>query len=361
MSKQRLLAMGLVLLAIPITVMSVRGRPESPPAPVAEAPPQSESPSRALALLEPVTEAPLEGLVPSAPIVPAEAGAKARQEEGRIGVKGIEGLIGSRGVAYGSGGLGVRGGGIGQGATTVYGAKAERPDAAASAAYGDTYSLLGENDFQSVADSPLSTLSIDVDTASYANVRRYLHEGVQPPRDAVRIEELINYFDYDYAGPNDAAGTPFATHVEVTACPWATGHTLARIGIQGRELPDNATPPRNLVFLVDVSGSMSGADRLPLAQRGLLLLADQLGPKDRVSLVVYAGAAGVVLEPTPGNERATIREAIGRLRSGGSTAGAEGIRLAYALARNTSTTRASTASSSPPTGTSTWGSRTIRS
>lgn len=297
------------------------------------------------------------------PAPPAPAGkARAERTAAAEGAQ-VQGLLGARREEFGAGGLGVRGTGLGGGGVAeglgglgtkgrgsgasgygagggTWGARGQAahgagegvPVVAGAPMTGDQYDAIVENDFRAVADAPLSTLSIDVDTASYANVRRYLQEGRLPPRDAVRIEELLNYFTYDYAGP--AAGeAPFATHVEVTECPWQPGHRLARVAIQGREVPPAETPPRNLVFLVDVSGSMAGSDRLPLVQRGLTLLADQLGPRDRVSMVVYAGAAGVVLEPTPGDHRAAIRDAVGRLRAGGSTAGAQGIRLAYDLAR----------------------------
>jgi len=262
-------------------------------------------------------------------------------DPGNAGVTGdMNGLVGGGGGQVGeqagSGGLGMRG----EPAPVRAKVKAEhgrvgRKEARQSYGQGyegDGYAYVAENDFHRAADTPLSTFSVDVDTASYANVRRYLvDDAILPPSGAVRIEELVNYFDYDYAPPTD--GAPFATHVELTDCPWAAGHQLARVGIQGRMPTAASTPPRNLVFLVDVSGSMSGPDRLPLAQEGLKLLAGQLGPRDRVSMVVYAGAAGVVLEPTPGNRHAEIAGAVDRLRSGGSTAGAEGIQLAYALAR----------------------------
>ncbi len=195
----------------------------------------------------------------------------------------------------------------------------------------DQYAAIDEHRFVDVGDDPLSTFGIDVDTASYANVRRYLEAGQAPPRDAVRIEELINYFAYAYEPPEGDA--PFTTQAEVTEAPWAPGHRLVRIGIQGREVVGRAVPPRNLVFLVDVSGSMSGDDRLPLVKRGLQMLAGELGPADHVALVAYAGTAGVVLPPTRGDRTAEITDAIARLGAGGSTAGAAGIRGAYALAQ----------------------------
>ncbi len=195
----------------------------------------------------------------------------------------------------------------------------------------DQYAAIVENRFVGVADEPLSTFGVDVDTASYSNVRRYLEAGQAPPRDAVRIEELINYFPYDYARPED--GAAFTTHTEVTEAPWAEGHRLVRIGIQGKEVVGRAMPPRNLVFLVDVSGSMNAEDRLPLVKRGLQLLVRELGPADHVALVTYAGTAGVALAPTRGDQSARISEAIEALGAGGSTAGAAGIQGAYALAR----------------------------
>ena len=196
---------------------------------------------------------------------------------------------------------------------------------------GDEYLYIAENGFRAVADTPLSTLSVDVDTASYSNVRRYLTEGQLPPRDAVRIEEMLNYFPYGYAPPTD--GAPFAASAEVTAAPWSEGHRLVRLGLKGREISGRNTPARNLVFLVDVSGSMPGPDRLTLVKQGLAMLVKQLGARDHVAMVVYAGSAGTVLQPTPGDHSQAITEAIHRLEAGGSTAGGEGIRAAYALAR----------------------------
>lgn len=193
------------------------------------------------------------------------------------------------------------------------------------------YATIQESDFHVVADAPLSTFAADVDTASYANVRRFLQDGQAPPRDAVRIEELVNYFPYADARP--AGDAPFAVTAEVTAAPWADGHRLARIGIQARDLEARDPPPRNLVFLVDVSGSMAGPDRLPLVKRGLTMLVGQLGRADHVAIVVYAGAAGTALPPTRGDDHATIEAAIAGLGAGGSTAGAAGIRAAYELAR----------------------------
>ena len=193
------------------------------------------------------------------------------------------------------------------------------------------YDPIDDNPFIAPLDRPLSTFSTDVDTASYSNVRRFINEGQFPPPDAVRVEELVNYFEYDYVPP--AGDRPVSINWEVAECPWDEEHLLARIGLQTRPIAAERVPPRNLVFLLDVSGSMSSPDKLPLLQRGMQLLVQQLRPEDHVSIVVYAGAAGVVLPPTSGRDRTTIRDAIKALRSGGSTNGAGGIRLAYQLAR----------------------------
>jgi Ca-activated chloride channel homolog len=195
----------------------------------------------------------------------------------------------------------------------------------------EAYAHIQENDFVAVADDPRSTFSIDVDTASYSNVRRFLAEGRLPPAAAVRIEELVNYFDYDYAKPHGA--DPFSVQAEVASCPWQPSHRLVRVGLRGKEVAAKEVPPRNLVFLVDVSGSMSTPDRLPLLKQGLRMLAEQIRAQDRVSIVVYAGASGVVLEPT--SDRQAIKDALGRLEAGGSTNGGAGIELAYRTAAST--------------------------
>ena len=195
------------------------------------------------------------------------------------------------------------------------------------------YAPIDEVGFKRAADAPLSTFSIDVDRASYANTRRFLQSGRLPPQDAVRVEEFVNSFDYGLDGPGDRDRHPFAVSTEVTEAPWATRHHLVRIGIQGRRIETEDLPPANLVFLVDVSGSMQSPDKLPLLQRAFRLLVRELRPEDRVALVVYAGSSGVVLEPTSGREKGRIIEAIDALTAGGSTAGAEGLRLAYDLAR----------------------------
>ncbi|MFZ5718248.1 MAG: vWA domain-containing protein [Pseudomonadota bacterium] len=188
------------------------------------------------------------------------------------------------------------------------------------------------NPIRQTATDPVSTFSVDVDTAAYANVRRFLNEGVRPPSDAVRVEELVNYFDYGYAPPADRRN-PFATYVALAPSPWAAERQILHIGIQGFDLGRAEPPPLNLVFLIDTSGSMSSDDRLPLAKTSLNLLIDQLRPQDRVSMVAYSGSAGAVLGPTDGRQKLKMRCALGALHSGGSTAGGQGLALAYALAR----------------------------
>ncbi|WP_439638393.1 vWA domain-containing protein [Nevskia sp.] len=196
---------------------------------------------------------------------------------------------------------------------------------------GERYAELRANPVWVAAEQPVSTFSVDVDTGAYANVRRLLNAGQLPPRDAVRVEELINYFDYAYAPPKDRA-TPFALHTELGPTPWNPKTELLAIGIQGWKPAAASIRPSNLVFLVDVSGSMQSADKLPLVKASLKLLAGQLTARDRISLVVYAGRTEVVLEPTPGDQTATIVAALDRLEAGGSTDGASGIQLAYAMA-----------------------------
>lgn len=195
----------------------------------------------------------------------------------------------------------------------------------------EAYDPIAENRFVAAAQRPLSTFSIDVDRASYTNVRRFLREGRRPPQDAVRVEEMINYFAYDY--PEPRGGHPVSLSVASGDAPWQPLHRLVRIGLRSRAIEMEGLPPSNLVFLVDVSGSMAPPDRLPLARRALRLLVEQLRPEDRVALVVYAGAAGVVLPSTPGSEKETILDAIERLEAGGATAGGAGLRLAYEIAR----------------------------
>lgn len=198
----------------------------------------------------------------------------------------------------------------------------------------ESYAHIRENDFQRVATSPLSTFSIDVDRASYANVRRFVQSGERPPVDAVRIEEMINYFPYDWGRTESLFGEhPFAVTTEVWHAPWKPEHRLVRIGLRARAVETAHLPPSNLVFLLDVSGSMASLDKLPLLKKAFALLVEQLRPSDRVAIAVYAGAAGLALPSTPGNQRGEILAALEDLRAGGSTAGGEGIRLAYDVAR----------------------------
>ncbi|WP_018627502.1 vWA domain-containing protein [Niabella aurantiaca] len=187
-----------------------------------------------------------------------------------------------------------------------------------------------ENPFLKAEENPLSTFSIDVDGASYSNIRRLLNSEQLPPAGAVRIEEMINYFSYDY--PQPKGNDPFGIHTVYTSCPWNTGHQLVAIGLQGKKIPMDDLPPSNLVFLIDVSGSMESQDKLPLVQSSMKLLVDQLRVKDNIAIVVYAGSAGLVLPPTGGDDKTKIKDAIDGLRAGGSTAGGAGISLAYKVA-----------------------------
>ena len=195
---------------------------------------------------------------------------------------------------------------------------------------GEAYAHRDENRFTLPQEAPLSTFGADVDVAAYANVRRFLQRGQRPPADAVRTEELVNYFDYAYAKPTGPAPVAFSN--ELGPCPWNPAHRLLRIGVRARALDTDALPPSNLVFLLDVSGSMNQPDKLPLLKQSFRLLTEQLRDEDRVSIVVYAGAAGTVLEPTRGSARDSILQALDGLRAGGSTAGGAGILLAYRLA-----------------------------
>ena len=190
---------------------------------------------------------------------------------------------------------------------------------------------IGEHAFVDTQDEQVATFAIDVDRASYANVRRYLLDGVAPPPESVRIEEMLNYFTYSYPQPAD--DVPFSVTTEVAGCPWNTANRLVRVGIQGRNLDQWRMAPNNLVFLLDVSGSMGERNRLPLIQQAFRVLVKELRAEDRVAIVVYAGAAGLVLPSTSGADKSTIHAAIDRLSAGGSTAGGEGIELAYAVAQ----------------------------
>jgi Ca-activated chloride channel family protein len=259
----------------------------------------------------------------------------------------------SKPQASASGGLGLSGtgqggGGYGIGAGRIGGAHKQKmmapvrggviaPAPAVSPVERDvdmnteSYAHVVENPFLSVASQPLSTFSIDVDTASYSNSRRFLAGGSLPPKDAIRIEEWVNYFSYDYAKPT--GNTPFAVSTEVTSCPWNAAHKLVRIGIKGQEIREENVPPRNLVFLLDVSGSMMSADKLPLVKRGLAMMTESLRPQDSIAIVVYAGSSGLVLPATSGRERGKILRALESLEAGGSTNGGAGIQLAYSVAQ----------------------------
>ena len=195
----------------------------------------------------------------------------------------------------------------------------------------EEYDRIQENGFKSVADTPLSTFSIDVDPASYSNMRRFINKGELPPVDAIRTEELVNYFSYDY--PKPTGSDPVKITMEAGACPWNAVHRLVRIGLKAREIPTDNLPASNLVFLIDVSGSMWGANRLDLVKSSLKLLVNNLRDKDKVAIVTYAGSAGVKLEATLGSDKQKIREAIDELTAGGSTAGGAGILLAYKIAK----------------------------
>jgi Ca-activated chloride channel homolog len=196
---------------------------------------------------------------------------------------------------------------------------------------GERYAEITENPFLETSRAPLSTFSIDVDTASYANVRRFLKEGSLPPKDAVRIEELINYFEYDY--PQPIGDVPFSVNTEVASCPWNARHKIVQIGLQGKKISLDNVPPSNLVFLLDVSGSMNSPDKLPLLKDSMRVLVNQLKPQDRVAIVVYAGASGLVLPSTPASNRGEIVSVLNNLEAGGSTNGGQGIQLAYRVAQ----------------------------
>ncbi len=194
----------------------------------------------------------------------------------------------------------------------------------------EEYNRIYDNNFLAAKTNPLSTFSIDVDTASFSNMRRYIRAMHQmPPKDAIRIEELVNYFDYNYEGPKD--GKPFSVHTEISACPWNKKNKLIHIGLQGKKVATENIPPMNLVFLLDVSGSMSSYNKLPLLKKSFKLLLKQMRESDRIAIVVYAGAAGVVLPSTSNKEK--IMEALDNLQAGGSTAGGAGIKLAYKIAK----------------------------
>jgi Ca-activated chloride channel family protein len=196
----------------------------------------------------------------------------------------------------------------------------------------EAYTYITDNPFLTVAQNPLSTFSIDVDTASYSNMRRFLTQNTRPPVDSVRIEELINYFSYNYAPPSPTEDKPFAAHIESATCPWKPDHRLVRIGLKGKIVSQEKRPPSNLVFLIDVSGSMQDQNKLPLVQQSMRLLVEQLAENDRVAMVVYAGSSGLVLPSTTGDNKEVILQALDRLSAGGSTHGSAGIQQAYEVA-----------------------------
>lgn len=194
------------------------------------------------------------------------------------------------------------------------------------------YSTINENNYKNAVETPVSTFSIDVDAASYSNVRRFLSNGEKPPIDAVRIEEMINYFNYNYEQPKGEH--PFAIHHEIAECPWSNDNLLLHIGLQGKKIETENLPASNLVFLLDVSGSMNSQNKLPLLKKAFKLLVNQLRPEDKVAIVVYAGSSGLVLPSTNGTEKEEILNALNKLNAGGSTAGAAGLKLAYKTARD---------------------------
>jgi Ca-activated chloride channel family protein len=210
-------------------------------------------------------------------------------------------------------------------------APAATPEGDGSRAAGDRFEPIVENRFIAAGDEALSTFSVDVDTASYTKTRSLVRDFRElPPRDAVRLEDFVNYFPYQYTPPTE--GPPFAVHVDVAGCPWQSAHRLVRIGIKGREVKRSARKPSNLVFLIDVSGSMDASERLPLVKQSLSLLVPELDGRDKVSLVVYAGSSGLVLPGTRGDQHQIILGALDNLKAGGSTAGGEGLELAYKMA-----------------------------
>jgi Ca-activated chloride channel homolog len=291
-------------------------------------------------MVEPPTDPAVVAPVPTAPPTPKAEAKVAADDRERRSVDDL--LSGALSTGHGVGG------GLGNARMGKVHALKRAAGASAVAAYGapaqayvaemqregntERYAHKGDNPFEKVADAPLSTFSIDVDTAAYSNVRRFLRDGVRPPADAVRIEELVNYFRYDYPVP--ASDAPVAVSTEVSTAPWHAEHRVVRIGLRTREIAGENVPASNLVFLIDVSGSMQSPDKLPLLKRGMDLLAQRLRPQDRVSMVVYAGSSGVVLPPTSGTHKDKVREALQRLEAGGSTNGAEGIELAYRVAQD---------------------------
>jgi hypothetical protein len=221
-------------------------------------------------------------------------------------------------------------GGVGPGTVAGGVARSDSFERVRPRTTNESYARTGENPFVRASQEPLATFSIDVDTASFSNIRRFLDQNQMPPQDAVRIEELVNYFTYDY--PNPSGGRPIGVSMAVTTAPWNSRNRLVRFGVKAREIDRGRRPASNLVFLIDVSGSMNEPQKLPLVKSGLKLLIDQLGENDSVSIVVYASATGLVLPPTRGDRKDVIARAVDNLQAGGSTNGGAGIQLAYAQA-----------------------------
>ena len=333
MRKQALgvwLVASLVGLAFVTARITMKARPPAPPSP-ASTPPGTLAPTAV-----PGHRTPSSAAKPSAPYATPIESPQALHEEMRADGTRPSAL---RSVATGvAGGVegGVAGGIVGGAVGGVPSSPAARQElmfklqAVRPELDTEAYDRIRDNPFMATAQDPLSTFSIDVDTASYANVRRFLTQGQLPPKDAVRIEELVNYFRYDYPEPKGAA--PFSVTTELAPCPWRPEHRLALIGLRGRSLEEKALPPRRLTFLLDVSGSMESPDKLPLLKQALALLVEGLREQDQVAIVVYAGQSGLVLPPTSGERKAEIRAALAALEAGGSTAGGAGIELAYRVA-----------------------------
>ncbi len=309
----------------PVVTTQVQPRAATAPEKVAESAPSDPPERHVMQLTGPLTAAPAAAAPARKPTSAPAPGSVSKSETFGAG-HGAASAYASRGSASATGHL------WGPAEVRFRGAPSPAPVAIQRSAEMNTesYAHIDENQFLSVADQPLSTFSVDVDTASYANARRFLNGGSLPPKDSIRIEEWLNYFSYDY--PNPAGNEPFSLTSEVSACPWNGAHRLVRLGLKTREISQAATPPRNLVFLVDVSGSMMPENRLPLLKRGLGMLAENLRANDTISIVVYAGASGLALPATRGSDRARVLDALGRLEAGGSTNGGDGIRLAYSVA-----------------------------
>jgi Ca-activated chloride channel family protein len=307
---------ALVVAAVCAAAACSEERSTERPAPVEVAQPPAASPAPPPAA-EPDRMAP-------APVLPRVHEAKKEEAapKKKIDVSGLLATAEGHGAGLG---LGIALGGLGSRGTGPGGGRFREPPSR------EAYEVRRDAGFHTPRDQPLSTFAIDVDTASYANVRRILREGRLPPADAVKVEEMVNYFPYDDPGP--VGSDPLALRTEVAPAPWNSQHLLVRVGLQARRLDLDALPPANLVFLIDVSGSMDEPDKLPLVQSSLAMLVQQLRPQDQVAIVVYAGAAGLVLPPTTGRERELILEALQQLHAGGSTAGGQGLRLAYDVAR----------------------------